>query len=300
MLVRSAVAARDGGLLHEARDALFVLRRKSGDRRAAAGQVGGVCAGVLRGGEAIEQGGEDLGARGLVQLVLRRGVEQIPATLRQRGDEQRGAPDVEHGVLAREVLRQLAAALVRRHLEVRDEQDDLEPVRQWYGQSMPHIAVANDDLQATEERGRHVIGVALQRRAEGEQAVAAEWLAHQCVRGEQPRARNAALAPRPRATGNRLATATETNGSLGGLLPAASYAARRAPTIMGCAPAVSSGRREIVTSALMASASPRLSNPEPRLALVAGTRTVGRAWIFNCPLSRLAARLTPDPRKLLG
>src|SRR3990170_6981754 len=89
-------AVGDGGLGHEAGDALGGARRswlrssfeslrmsgllnEGGDGAAAAGEIGGGGAGLLRRGHDRRQAPEDLGAGWLVDAVLRRLVEEVVA-----------------------------------------------------------------------------------------------------------------------------------------------------------------------------------------------------------------------------
>ena len=84
--------------------AAWVMRRatrsalvvgEGGDGGAAAGEVGGGGAGFLRGGHDRVEAGEDLGADGLVDAVLRGLVEEVVAAGAEGGDEQGDAADVE-------------------------------------------------------------------------------------------------------------------------------------------------------------------------------------------------------------
>ena len=218
-------------------------------------------------------------ARGLVQPVLRREVQRIPLALRQRRDEQRRAADVEHGVFLRELARQQLAALARRHLEVRHEQHDLQPRRQRRGHVPVRVAVADDDAQAAEQRRRHVVGVALQPRAQRQHLRVAQRAAHQRVRADDARrprrrARAEPAADRDASARRKRAAPAPRRAPAG-----TPTAPRRAPAARARRSSPADGRARASRPASDASASPRLSKPGPRLALVAGTRTVTKsAW----------------------
>ena len=207
----------------------------------------------------------------LVKPILRGAAQRVGVAGGQRGDQQRRAADVEHGVAQRHLAAHLGARLVGRRRERRDPHDDRRVERQW------------DPHRRARRRWRRCRRTATRRRCR--RGLRARWPApaspgtssascsgslpcRWAWAATMPAMRTAPLNPRPRPTG----MGEHTHRS-------PSPPARRKATPAGwnwsirCAPA---GTSPSITpaSACNDNAMPSVSKPGPRFADDAGTRTI--------------------------
>ena len=175
------------GDAHCSRDLLEAIGRQRRDRGTAAGEVDAVRARVPRRLKDLVHRLEDRRARGLVQHVLGRDLQQVVAARIERRDQQRRASDVVHRLVARQPLRQRAPRLLGGHRERRDQQHEPQFLGQLDAELRDARALVrlDDHAQAAEHRRHGVVGVAFELHRQRQQHLPVEPAAGQRVGRQQ-------------------------------------------------------------------------------------------------------------------
>ena len=122
-----------------------------------------------------------------MQAVLHRHPQVLQASREKGGRHQRGTGEIVHGILPCDFGGEGRPGSFGFQLEIRDENSEADAFRHRYADGVDPSAVHNGGDQAAEQRGSHVVGMALQLGREVGHVLRAERAAEQGVRPEKAR-----------------------------------------------------------------------------------------------------------------
>jgi hypothetical protein len=132
-----------------------------------------------------------------VQAIDREQREQVGSARGHPGDAETDGPEVRDRVLEWDRRREGLAHRVGREATLRDEEDGAEVARRIEADGLHAVRRRGHDDEATEERGRRVVGVPLDAGRDQQLGGGVERPAKEGVRGHHPRDRRRGRRAKP-------------------------------------------------------------------------------------------------------